>query len=94
MFHLTVVCTTGMIIFTSSVVLLQAVLPDGELGEVIITTLVKESPLIRYRTGLSVSFLETALWKQIPRLDTIMGHYRRYSEIKGVSVFPAQIEKS
>lgn len=39
------------------------VLPDGELGEIVITTLVKEgAPLIRYRThDLSASFRENVL---------------------------------
>ena len=73
------------------------VLPDGELGEIVITTLVKEgAPLIRYRTltTFPVSFLETALVEaNSPRLDTIIGRTDDMMKIKGVNVFPAQIEE-
>lgn len=51
-------------------------LPDGELGEVVITTLVKEgAPLIRYRTHDLSRILpgECACGSKYPRLDVIMG---------------------
>ena len=33
------------------------------------------------------------MWKQIPRLDTIMGRTDDMMKIKGVNVFPSQIEE-
>lgn len=71
-------------------------LPDGEWGEVVITTLVKEgAPLIRYRThDLSRIIPGTcACGCQFPRLDTIMGRTDDMMKIKGVNVFPSQIEE-
>ena len=70
--------------------------PDGELGEVVITTLVKEgAPLIRYRTHDLSRILpgECACKSPFPRLDTIMGRTDDMMKIKGVNVFPIQIEE-
>ena len=87
-----------MIIFTSrSSTLLQAkYLPDGELGEIVITTLVKEgAPLIRYRTHDLSRIIpgDCPCGSKFPRLDTIMGRTDDMMKIKGVNVFPAQIEE-
>lgn len=71
-------------------------LPDGEWGEVVITTLVKEgAPLIRYRThDLSRIIPGTcACGCKFPRLDTITGRTDDMMKIKGVNVFPSQIEE-
>ena len=71
-------------------------LPDGELGEVVITTLVKEgAPLIRYRThDLSRIIPGTCkCGSPFPRIDTIVGRSDDMMKIKGVNVFPAQIEE-
>lgn len=71
-------------------------LPDGELGEVVITTLVKEgAPLIRYRTHDLSRILpgECPCGSHFPRLDTIMGRTDDMMKIKGVNVFPSQIEE-
>ncbi len=70
--------------------------PDGELGEIVITTLVKEgAPLIRYRTHDLSRILsgECACGSKFPRLDTIMGRTDDMMKIKGVNVFPSQIEE-
>ncbi len=70
--------------------------PDGELGEIVITTLVKEgAPLIRYRThDLSRIIPGTCpCGSPYPRLDTIMGRTDDMMKIKGVNVFPSQIEE-
>lgn len=70
--------------------------PDGELGEIVITTLVKEgAPLIRYRThDLSRIIPGTCpCGNKFPRLDTIMGRTDDMMKIKGVNVFPSQIEE-
>ncbi len=71
-------------------------LPDGELGEIVITTLVKEgAPLIRFRThDLSRIIPGTCpCGSPYPRIDTIMGRTDDMFKIKGVNVFPAQIEE-
>lgn len=70
--------------------------PDGELGEIVITTLVKEgAPLIRYRThDLSRIIPGTCpCHSRFPRLDVIMGRTDDMIKIKGVNVFPSQIEE-
>lgn len=71
-------------------------LPDGEWGEVVITTLVKEgAPLIRYRTHDLSRIIPGACpcGCPYPRLDTIMGRTDDMMKIKGVNVFPSQIEE-
>ena len=71
-------------------------LPDGEQGEIVITTLVKEgAPLIRYRThDLSRIIPEPcSCGERYPRLDMIMGRTDDMMKIKGVNVFPSQIEE-
>lgn len=70
--------------------------PDGEWGEVVITTLVKEgAPLIRYRTHDLSRIIpgECPCGCRYPRLDTIMGRTDDMMKIKGVNVFPSQIEE-
>lgn len=70
--------------------------PDGELGEIVITTLVKEgAPLIRYRTHDLSRIIpgECPCGSRFPRLDTIMGRTDDMMKIKGVNVFPSQIEE-
>ena len=72
------------------------VLPDGEYGEIVITTLVKEgAPLIRYRTHDLSRIIpgECKCGSKFPRLDVIMGRTDDMMKIKGVNVFPAQIEE-
>ena len=70
--------------------------PDGETGEIVITTLVKEgAPLIRYRThDLSRIIPEKcSCGRCYPRIDAIMGRTDDMMKIKGVNVFPSQIEE-
>lgn len=70
--------------------------PDGQQGEIVITTLVKEgAPLIRYRThDLSRIIPEPcSCGSRFPRLDVIMGRTDDMMKIKGVNVFPSQIEE-
>ena len=70
--------------------------PDGEMGEVVITTLVKEgAPLIRYRTHDLSRIIpgECPCGSRFPRLGTIMGRSDDMIKIKGVNVFPSQIEE-
>ena len=70
--------------------------PDGEMGEIVITTLVKEgAPLIRYRTHDLSRILpgECECHSKYPRLDVIAGRTDDMMKIKGVNVFPSQIEE-
>ena len=70
--------------------------PDGELGEIVITTLVKEgAPLIRYRTHDLSRIIPGSCpcGSAFPRLDTIVGRTDDMMKIKGVNVFPSQIEE-
>ena len=70
--------------------------PDGELGEIVITTLRKEgAPLIRYRThDLSRIIPEKCPCGSVfPKIDIIMGRTDDMMKIKGVNVFPSQIEE-
>ena len=70
--------------------------PDGEPGEIVITTLVKEgAPLIRYRTHDLSRIIpgECPCGCKHPRLDIIKGRTDDMVKIKGVNVFPAQIEE-
>ena len=70
--------------------------PDGEMGEIVITTLVKEgAPLIRYRTHDLSRIIpgECPCGSKHPRIGTIMGRTDDMMKIKGVNVFPSQIEE-
>ncbi len=70
--------------------------PDGEMGEIVITTLVKEgAPLIRYRTHDLSRIIpgECPCGSEFPRIDVIMGRTDDMMKIKGVNVFPSQIEE-
>ncbi len=70
--------------------------PDGEWGEVVFTTLVKEcSPLIRYRTR-DISRIVTGTCecgRTFRRMDRIAGRTDDMLIIRGVNVFPSQIEE-
>ncbi|WP_295092086.1 phenylacetate--CoA ligase [Ruminococcus sp.] len=70
--------------------------PDGEIGEIVITTLVKEgAPLIRYRTHDLSRIVpgNCKCGRCYPRIDVIMGRTDDMMKIKGVNVFPSQIEE-
>ncbi len=70
--------------------------PDGEPGEIVITTLVKEgAPLIRYRTHDLSRIIpgKCKCGRSYPRIGTVMGRTDDMVKIKGVNVFPAQIEE-
>lgn len=72
------------------------VLPDGEIGELAITTLKKEgAPLIRYRTHDLTRFLpgDCPCGDKHPRIDTILGRTDDMVKVKGVNIFPSQIDE-
>ena len=73
------------------------VLPDGEWGEIVLTTLQKEgAPLIRFRTHDLSRIIPGSCpcgHDEHPRLDTLTGRSDDMMKIHGVNVFPAQIEE-
>lgn len=69
------------------------VLPDGEYGELVFTTLTKEAmPMIRYRTR-DLTRLLPASSRSMRRMDKITGRSDDMIIIRGVNVFPSQIEE-
>ncbi|OHD55583.1 MAG: phenylacetate--CoA ligase [Spirochaetes bacterium GWF1_51_8] len=69
---------------------------DGEMGELVITTLTKKGiPLIRYRTRDLTRILPGVCpcGRTHPRIDRIMGRSDDMLIIRGVNVFPSQIEE-
>ncbi len=70
-------------------------LPDGEQGELVITTLVKKAlPLIRYKIGdLTVKTSEICkCGRTHPRIMRVLGRVDDMLIIRGINVFPGQIE--
>lgn len=71
------------------------VLPDGEVGELVITTLKKEgAPLIRYRTHDLTRIIPGACecGSKYPRIDILVGRTDDMVKVKGVNIFPSQID--
>ena len=71
-------------------------MPDGEIGELVLTTLNREAmPLLRYRTR----DLTRVLGRSCPcgrnhiRLDRMRGRSDDMMVLRGVNIFPIQIEK-
>ena len=70
--------------------------PDGEMGELVITTIHKEAfPLIRYRTRDITRFLPgtCSCGRTGRRLQKVMGRNDDMLIIRGVNLFPSQIEE-
>jgi phenylacetate-CoA ligase len=69
------------------------VLPDGELGELVFTSLSKEAlPIIRYRTR-DLTRLLPPTSRSMRRIAKITGRSDDMLIIRGVNVFPSQIEE-
>lgn len=69
------------------------VLPDGEEGELVFTSLTKEAmPVIRYRTR-DLTRLLPGTSRTMRRMDKITGRSDDMMIIRGVNVFPSQIEE-
>ncbi len=69
--------------------------PDGEEGEIVITTLVKEgAPLIRFRTHDISRIIpeKCSCGSSYPRIDIIRGRSDDMFKVHGVNMFPSQIE--
>jgi phenylacetate-CoA ligase len=70
-----------------------AVLPDGEYGELVFTTLTKEGmPLVRYRTR-DLTRLLPGTARTMRRIERITGRSDDMLILRGVNVFPTQIEE-
>ena len=72
------------------------VLPDGEVGELVLTTLRKQgAPLIRYRTHDLTRIIPGTCpcGSRFPRIDTLVGRTDDMIKVKGCNMFPAQIEE-
>ena len=70
--------------------------PDGEPGEIVITTLVKEgAPLLRFRThDMSRIIPEPCnCGRSYPRIDIIQGRSDDMFKVHGVNMFPGQVEE-
>ncbi len=73
----------------------QSVCADGETGELVFTTLAKEGmPLIRYRTKdlTSIDHTVCECGRTLPRIQKFTGRTDDMKVIRGVNVFPTQVE--
>ena len=69
------------------------VLPDGEFGELVFTSLTKEAlPIVRYRTR-DLTRLLPGTARTMRRIEKITGRSDDMLIIRGVNVFPSQIEE-
>jgi len=70
------------------------VLGEGERGEMVVTPLVKEAmPLIRYRTGdITMLYEDGCICGRGQKIARIMGRSDDMLVIRGINVFPSQIE--
>lgn len=70
-----------------------AVLPDGALGELVFTSLTKEAfPIIRYRTR-DLTRLLPGTARSMRRMEKVTGRSDDMMILRGVNVFPTQIEE-
>lgn len=70
-------------------------LPEGEVGELVFTTLTKEGfPIIRYRTGdLCALYTEPSGGRTHTRMSKLKGRIDDMLIVRGVNVFPSEIER-
>ncbi len=69
------------------------VLPDGEIGELVFSTLTKEGlPMIRYRTR-DLTRLLPGTARSMRRMEKITGRSDDMIILRGVNVFPTQVEE-
>jgi phenylacetate-CoA ligase len=71
-----------------------APLPDGELGELVFTSLTKEAfPVIRYRTRDLTRLLPGTARPAMRRMEKVTGRNDDMIIVRGVNLFPTQIEE-
>lgn len=72
----------------------STVLPDGERGELVLTTLTREAmPVIRYRTRDLTRLLPGTARPNMRRIEKITGRNDDMIILRGVNIFPTQIEE-
>jgi len=69
--------------------------PDGEVGEVVVTTLNRDYPLIRFATGDLSAILPgiSPCGRTAPRIKGWMGRADQTTKVRGMFVHPAQIDR-
>ena len=70
--------------------------PDGEIGELVMTTLTREAmPILRYHTRDLTRFItgECACGRKHRRIDRILGRVDDMLIIKGTNIYPMQVEE-
>jgi phenylacetate-CoA ligase len=69
-------------------------LPDGERGELVLTSLTKQAmPVLRYRTRDLTRLLPGTAYPAFRRIEKITGRSDDLMIVRGVNVFPTQIEE-
>ena len=72
----------------------EEVLPDGEFGELVLTSLTRQAmPVIRYRTRDLTRLLPGTACPSMRRMEKVTGRSDDMMIIRGVNVFPTQIEE-
>ncbi len=72
-----------------------AVLPDGEKGELVFTSLTKQAfPIVRYRTRDLTRLLPGTARPGMRRMEKVTGRSDDMIILRGVNVFPTQIEEA
>ena len=70
------------------------VLPDGEEGELVFTSLTKQAmPVVRYRTRDLTRLLPGTAYPAFRRMQKVTGRTDDMMIVRGVNVFPSQIEE-
>ncbi|MDT0262665.1 phenylacetate--CoA ligase PaaK [Jatrophihabitans lederbergiae] len=71
-----------------------AILPDGEPGELVFTSLTKQAmPVVRYRTRDLTRLLPGTAYPAFRRMEKVTGRTDDMMIIRGVNVFPTQVEE-
>ncbi|OEU96462.1 phenylacetate--CoA ligase PaaK [Streptomyces oceani] len=69
-------------------------LPEGQRGELVFTSLTKEAmPVVRYRTGDLSRLLPGTAYPAFQRMEKVTGRCDDMIVLRGVNLFPAQIEE-
>lgn len=69
-----------------------AVLPEGQMGELVLTSLTKEAmPIVRYRTR-DLTRLLPGTARRMRRMEKVLGRSDDMIILRGVNVYPSQIE--
>jgi phenylacetate-CoA ligase len=70
------------------------VLPEGAQGELVFTSLTKEAmPVVRYRTRDLTRLLPGTAWPAFRRMEKVTGRCDDMIILRGVNLFPAQVEE-